>query len=175
MCIFPVFMIYHIETKILIGVMSGGCRERILKRKKKNPHYLNALVGFNAKHHFQPVSEQLTLVNLIAYNDEQIEPIKIKVRDKIDGIEPERYVTVLYDMDGLTLTGVEMILMTEKLEVAFRENWSDYIEIDYHNSYEVQQELTDSYESLEISVRNDKINNDSIDLEVKKNEKEENK
>lgn len=162
---YPVFSIYHADTKTLVGVMSKGCRERVFNRKSKNPHYLNALVGINSKHKLEPLAGQMSIGDLTTYSKDKTEPIRIKMKDQIDGVEPEYYFTILYDMDGYTLTSVEMVLLTEELQEVFREDWSDYIEIDYHNSYDEEHESSDPYNMLKISVKENKINKGSSDLE----------
>lgn len=172
---YEVFMIFHKESKTLITFMSTSNKDRIMKRKAKSVHYFEALVDFNTKHHLTPDYEQQNLgEEYVKHEQEKLDPIKLQVMNQLDGIEPEFYSTVVFGMDGLNLTSVEIMLISEFMDIIKHEDWSEYIEVDYHNNYDV---IIDdySYDSLDISIKPDKINkNHSVEIEVTDIDKQQN-
>lgn len=68
-------------------------------------------------------------------------------------------------MDKFRLVSVEAILTSEYLEVVDREDWSEFIEIDYSDiSYEPSN-ANDDFDELDISLKPNVARNDDISEE----------
>lgn len=172
-----VILVYDTERSILYSLMNSKRFNAILERKDHSQiHYLDALVNFNCKldiERYQQVIDE----SIFGQNINEIDKIKEKVVNQINGIEPEKYITVSFSMDRFRLLGVEAILTSEYLEVVDREDWSEFIEIDYSDiSYEPSNENID-FDDLDISLkpnisRNDDISEEQITPKIYKKEEQ---
>lgn len=162
---YTVVLVYDTENYILYSLMSSKRFQELLDRKDhSHVHYLDALVNFNDKldvERYQQVIDE----SIFEQNINEIDKIKEKVINQINGIEPEKYITVSFSMDNFRLISVEAILTSEYLEVIDREDWSEFIEIDYSDiSYE-QSNTNADFDDLDISLKPNISRNDDISEE----------
>lgn len=168
-------LVYDKVDDILFSFMSTTRFQSLIDRNDhSHVHYLDALVNFNNKLEIDRM--QLVLdENFFEPNVEKINQIKDDLRMRLNGIEPESYITIVFGMNGFRLISVQAVLTSEYLEVVDREDWSEFIEIDYSDlNYE---DATDSEENdqLDISIkphikRNDDIIEEHITPKVDKKE-----
>ncbi len=141
--------------------MSLSKFKELMERKDySHIHYFDVFVTLNKK---LPINKkQLALFdNFHEPNKQKINNVKSQLIQMI-GREPKKYITIVFDIDGFRLLNVEAVLTSEYLEIAYKEDWSDFVEIDYNELiYEDEEELDDSDE-LPISIKTHITRNDDI-------------
>lgn len=167
------FEIYNSDSNSLITVMSEGNLKR--KKKKFKPTYLDRYVSINAKYKLYPKNEQLYL-----FDDEKLEPTQNQMINERGSNIPEKYFTIVFDIQGLKLTSVRIIMLNEQKEEIFSEDWSEYIGIDYDDLFDYYDDVNEeAYNSLPMTPKmldkKDKSDMDSdqyeVDISKKKKEK----
>jgi len=159
---YTLVFVYDKVNDILYSLMNSKRFQEILNRKDhSHTHYLDVLVNFNDKldvERYQQVIDEY----IFEPNIHEIDKIKEKIINQINGIEPEKYITISFSMDKFRLVSVEAILTSKYLEVVDREDWSEFIEIDYSDiSYEPSN-ANDDFDELHISIRSNIARNDDI-------------
>ncbi|MFW6015931.1 MAG: DUF5986 family protein [bacterium] len=161
---YKVFLLYDKNKKVLYSFMSSSKFRELMDRKDfSHVHYYDALITLNSQ---LPIDrKQLALFkNTQGNNIHIINNIKEDLVEII-GNEPEKYISIVIDMAGLQLLGVEAVLTSEYLEVAYREDWSEFIEVDY-NTYSYSEELKNEDDSdLDITLKTNVTRTDDISLE----------
>ena len=94
-----------------------------------------------------------------------IESIKEQVKIQLGGIEPNKYVTIVFEMDTFRLVSVEAILTSEYLEIVEREDWSEFIEIDYNDINYDEINIEKDTDELTISLKPNVVRNDDVSEE----------
>lgn len=150
---YVVALVYDTINGILYSLMSSSKLQELLDRKDHSHiHYWDALINFNNKLGFNRL-QQVIDESLFEQNDDKIHKIKDKIKTLLKGTEPSKYLTLEFSMDRFRLISVGVILTSEHWEVMDREDWSEFIEIDYSDiSYE-ESYVSDDYEELEISLK----------------------
>lgn len=171
---YTLVLVYDIVHDVLYSLMSSRRFEELLDRKdRSHVHYLDALVNFNDKYD----RYQLVIVDdsFCEQNVERINQIKENVIIQLNKTEPGKYITVSFGMDNFRLISVEAILTSEYLEVVDREDWSEYIEVDYNDISYDDSEANDDNDELHISLkpnieRNDDLSEQDITHKIDKRE-----
>ncbi|SFM05214.1 DUF5986 family protein [Halanaerobium salsuginis] len=155
----PLF--YDKNNDVLYSLMSSRRFQELLDRKDfSQVHYLDALITLNDKLLID--KKQLALFDSSSESNLHIiNNIKEDIIQTI-GLEPGKYMTIAFDMDGFKLLGVEAILTSEYLEVAYREDWSELIEIDYNDLSYLELEDENDSDDLEITIKPNVSRNDDI-------------
>jgi hypothetical protein len=159
---YKLVLVYDTVNDILYSLMSTKRFQGLLDRKDhSHVHYLDALVNFNDK--LEIDRHQLVIDdNFFEPNVEKINQIKDSLTMQLNGIQPGKYLTITFGMDGFRLLSVEAILTSEYLEVADREDWSELIEIDYSDLVYEDIEDNDDFDELDISIKPHITRNDDI-------------
>lgn len=157
-------LLYDKTKNIIYSFMSSSKFKELIDRKDhSHVHYFDVFVTFNKKLSIK--KRQLALFeNLHETNLHKINNVKNQLVQMI-GREPKKYITIVFDMDGFRLLSVEAVLTSEYMEIAYKEDWSDFIKIDYNDlAYEDEEEL-DDFDELPISIKPDIARNDDISEE----------
>lgn len=135
--------------------MSSSKIEELLNRKDHSHiHYWDVLVNFNDKLDLSRMQQVLD-DSLVGQNKYKIDNIKDNIRTLLNGTVPSKYLTLAFTMKGFRLISVEAILTSEYLEVIDREDWSEFIEIDYSDISYDESYMSDDYDELDISLKQD--------------------
>ena len=165
----PLF--YDEINDILFSLMSYGRFKQLLNRKDfSKVHYLDILTTFNDNLHIN--NKQLTLFDHPSRRNLYIiKGTREEIIQRI-GKEPRKYMTIVFDMEGFKLFGVEAIFTSANLEVFYKEDWSDLIVIDYNALFNYDIEEENNSDNLEITIkphisRNDDITEEEIIPKIK--------
>lgn len=158
-----VTLVYYIADGTLFSFMSKSRFETLIKRTDlSHIHYFDGLCNINEK--LGILRNQLVLDDeMFARESDQIEEIKAQVRVQLDGLEPQKYMSVVMEMNGLRLMSVDAILTSEYLEVAHIESWSEFIDVDYSEiEFYESNETSDEENDLGITLKSNVIRKDDI-------------
>lgn len=128
--LFEVIMIYDNLDKVLYTVMKRQNFNKLTGRNSiSKAHYIDAMLDVNSSYQKSP--KQLSLLedsNLFSENAEnQIQILTQNIKILLNTNEILRYITIVVDFTGYTLTTVEAIFCSKWLEVIESDNWNDYI------------------------------------------------
>lgn len=162
---YELVLFYHMDSDTLFSLMSLNRFQDLLNRKDySHVHYLDALINFNDKLNYD--RQQMVIDECyFEQESEKIEYIKEQVKNLLGGIEPGKYITIVFDMDNFRLVSVEAILTSEYLEVVEREDWSEFIEIDYSDIHYDEINAGEDTDELIISIKPNVVRNDDISEE----------
>lgn len=174
---YTIVLIYDKINGILYSIMTTSKYKALMNRKKLNhTHFFDALIDFNDELDIE--RQQLVIdERLFDKDNSKIDEIKEKIKTFLDGIKPTEYLSIVANMNGFKLTGVEAVLTSEYLEKIDTDDWSEYIEIDYSDiSYDEAYMSSDFYD-LEISLKVDIAEKNDVleELITSKSEVKENK
>lgn len=162
---YEVLLLHHINTDTLFSFMSHNRFQDLLNRKDfSHVHYLDALVNFNDKLNYNRM-QMVIDDSYFEQESKSIESIKEQVKIQLGGIEPNKYVTIVFEMDTFRLVSVEAILTSEYLEIVEREDWSEFIEIDYNDINYDEINIEKDTDELTISLKPNVVRNDDISEE----------
>lgn len=169
--------IFDIENKIIYSTLSDKRFKTLIQRKDlSHVHYFDALIDFNDDEKI--IRQQLVIdEKLLEKDDSEVKMIKEQIINLLNGEEPERYVTICFQIDRFRLCSVEAVLTSKYLEVIDKEDLSELIEIDYDDVLYTSVENDGNEDELEITIKdnipNKSDDSDELDIPIKKESKEE--
>lgn len=167
-------LIYDRETKLLYSLMSENNFEILRKRSKIDKvHYIDALslINNNLK-----AKNQVTQLTLFDINDENIEMQKEDLlKDILQHIngEVQYYAVITFSTKKYELSSVVTYIPTPQLEVAYLEDWSNHIPVDFDVHLTIDDDVEEDDDEVEVKLRERTVpkNDDIIKLRKHKEEK----
>ena len=148
-----VALVYDKINGILYSLMTSSKLKELLDRKDHSHiHYWDGLVSFNGKLGFNRL-QQVINESLFEQDNSKIDKIKNEIKSFLNNTEPSKYLTIEFSMNNFRLISVEAVLASEHGEVMDREDWSEFIEIDYSDISYGESYMSDDYDDLEISLK----------------------
>lgn len=145
-------LLYESSVKFTFSIMTENNLGKLQHHLPTNLHYLEALVSQNIG--YQPIEGQMRLEEC----DRERDPSMVaQLRDQLlcdfAGIV-ENHIVILFDYDYSRVLSARAVLLTPKLEVAFSEDWSKYLNKPYFHKDTILAVLTenDDEESL-VSIK----------------------
>lgn len=146
---FTPILIYDNEEKILYTIMKSKNFTELLKRDSiKKIHYLDALLDYNLPHQKAPAQMSMFNRNSIFSDvaETQINDLKCDIESLLGSSEIKKYITIVIEFNGYTLTSVEAVLCSKWLEIIETDNWSELItplfdDIEENGKNEVVQDV----------------------------------
>ncbi len=150
-----VALVYDKIEGTLYSLMTSSKLKELLDRKDHSHiHYWDGLINFNDDLGFNRL-QQVIDESLFEQTNYKINKIKDTIKTLLNNTEPTKYLSLEFSMNGFRLTSVEAILTSKYWEVMGREDWSEFIEIDYSDiSYDALY-MGDDYDELDISLKHD--------------------
>lgn len=150
---YKVFLLYRISSGELLSFMSKNrFNKLILRENHEKIHYLDALSSLNNKLDIDRKQIQFNGISEIQ-NANNLEIILESVILEIDGIEPNEYKVFVMDFDGFVLSNVNLVMVSEFIEVINDEDLSDLIEVDYNHFRNNYNHKTEKNNDLNISIK----------------------
>lgn len=156
---YKLFSIYHRPTKTLMNVLSESNVIRKTTKKSKRPNYLDAYIGFNEPLGLRPELHQISMDDLIKYDEHQIAPIKNEMISQLEGEVPEAYFTISFSLSGLRLIGVRVMMLNEFKEEVYNQDWSHLIGLNYDDEYN-RDHSNIEHDDIDISIKADKLHDE---------------
>lgn len=165
---YKLLFVYNREEHKLYSFMSEDRLGTLINSKniKDKQNYIFSLMKFNPEKRRQ----QVLLPEMDVILDEQ-EKIQERVRQIIEEDGEIEYITVLYKKQGFNLLNVRAVKMSQYAEVIDSQDLSDYIAVDYEDTYENSNSTREEIPGdLEFSIKPDilaKSNNLDVELDNK--------
>ncbi len=132
--LFKPIMIFDDEHKILYTIIKIKNFEKLLKRDSvQKIHYMDALLDYNLPYQETPLQMSLfEMENMFSDNAEsQIRELQSDVEILLHSDEVKKYITIVIDFNGYTLTEVKAVLCSKWLEKIEEDNWNEFITPSY--------------------------------------------
>lgn len=169
-------VIYDKETKFLYSLMSQNRFGELQKRTKKDTvHYIDGLTLINDDLEVKNNIQQLTLFDIKDERwEEERENVLSNILQCIDG-EVVQYAVITFSTQKLELNSVLTYIPTADLKVAYKEDWSDYIPVDFDISNVITDNENEEEEEVEVRLRERVISKDDTIVQFKKHIKDKDK
>ena len=115
-------------TNLTFSIMSEATFQKLQKHPTKKAHYLEALISENKNR--KPLIEQLSLFTTPERDASDLKKLRDQLLSCFSGIVKE-HVLVLFDYNFLGVTSARAVLLTPKMEIAFSEDWTSYLQKQY--------------------------------------------
>lgn len=169
---YEVLLVFDHSNKHLYSFMSERRFKEIYFKANGSVHYIHGLVKFNEGYERKQIIIDDTMFN--EQNNSKLQSLKSQIDDLLINMKPNKYFTVIYDMNEYNLLGVKCVLTSEYMEIISEEDWSELISIDYGDiHYDVsisEEDLGITLKTNYISDENDIENNITPKEEIKEEE-----
>ncbi|MEF3305333.1 DUF5986 family protein [Paenibacillus sp. GYB003] len=172
-------LIYEKETQYLYAAMQEKRFHQLNERLyKETVHYIDALSLINndleADEELNP-AKQLNLFE--SENDDWNAQVEYELKTMLHMLEGEvkRFVLITFSTDKGEITAVNAIMPNAKLEIAYEENWNEFITADFSIAFESQGAIAEQEEEIFVGLREGVIphqQNDLVQLRDDEMEKE---
>ncbi len=147
--LFKPVMMFDKESKTLYTVMKRQNFENLMARKAvTKSHYIDALLDYNYGYQEEPL--QIDIFDdhgLFSTNAElQINDLKVNIESLLGADDVTRYVTIVVDFTGFSLTDAKAVLCSKWLNIIESDAWSEIITPSYEDTV-VQAESEYVHES----------------------------
>lgn len=128
--LFKLIMIFDNKEQALYTIMKKDNFHKLLNRKTlQKAHYIDAMLDYN--YPYQETPMQISLFdakNMFSENAEkQIKNLQMNIKNLLSKDSIKKYVTIVVDFSGYTLTEVRAILCSKWLEIIETDYWSEHI------------------------------------------------
>lgn len=128
--LFELIMIFDNKEHTLFSIMKKDNFNKLLNRKSlSKAHYIDSMLDYN--YLYQEVPMQMSIFdaeNMFSESAErQIKDLQTTIESLLLTDTIKKYITVVVDFKGFTLTEVRAVLGSKWLEVIEADDWSEYI------------------------------------------------
>lgn len=132
--LFELVMVYDKLNKILYTIMKEQNFNKLISRNSiSKAHYMDAMLDANLRYQENP--NQISFFDDDALFSEkaesQIQTLAHDIKVMLDTDEILKYITIVVDFTGYTLTKVDAVFCSKWLEVIESDSWNDYIITEY--------------------------------------------
>jgi hypothetical protein len=129
-----ILFLYDKINKVLYSFFSEKRFNELINRKTiSNLHYIDALVEFNDDLQTDRLQQVLD-EDLSSKDEDKVQELKNKIITMLDNDEPQKYITVCHAIDDFRLCNVKAVITSKYLEVLEKNDWSEFIDIDYREA-----------------------------------------
>ena len=132
--LFKPIMIFDKEKKVLYTIIKSKNFDKLLKRKSVDTiHYIDAMLDYNLS--YQTTPQQLSLFdmeNMFSDNAvDRIHDLQTNIETLLCSDEIKKYITIVIDFNGYTLTDAKAVLCSKWLEIIDENDWRELITPSY--------------------------------------------
>jgi len=140
-----------------IGFTFSVMTESNLRKLQHHPnlrmHYLEALVSNNKG--YRPIEGQTAMYDVIPLRDlKEISELRNQLLLGFSGIITD-HALILFDYNYSTVTSVRLVILNEKLEIAYSEDWSKYLRIPFYRKGSALDTITKQDDEPLVSLKPD--------------------
>jgi len=150
-------LIYDKETQYLYATMQEKRFHQLSERVyKETVHYIDALCSINndleADEELNP-AKQLHLFE--SETDDWNAQVEYELKSMVHMLEGEvkRFILLTFSTDKGEITSVNAIMPNAELEIAYEENWNEFITADFSVAFESQGAITEQEEEIFVGLR----------------------
>lgn len=145
-------LLYDAKTGFTFSVMTESNLIRLQKRRSEGIHYIEALSSVNIG--YEPIEEQLRFPGCEVKRDEKmLEELREQLLSEFAGII-RNHILILFNCGYNIVTSARAVLLTPQLEIAYDENWSQYLSKPYyHRNALIADIITDEDEPI-VTLKN---------------------
>ena len=166
---YQVLLVFDSSNKHLYSFMSERRFKEIYNKMDGYVHYIHGLVKYNDGYERQQIMIEHPM---LSGQSDKLQSLRDQIDDLLGDMKPDKYYTVIFDMNGYDLLGVKCVLTSEYMEIISEENWGELISIDYGDINYNDYDMTASTYDLGITLKAKFISDDN-DIEDRITPKEE--
>ncbi|GIO85533.1 hypothetical protein J25TS5_24650 [Paenibacillus faecis] len=161
-------LIYDKETQYLYAAMQEKRFRQLSERLyKETVHYIDALSSINydleADVDLNPAKQiYLFETENVDWNEQVEYELKLMLH-LLEG-EVTRFVLVTFSTDKGEIASVNAIMPSAELEIAYEENWNEFITADFSTAFELQGTTSEHEEEIFIGLREEVVSHQQDDL-----------
>lgn len=155
---YQVLLVLDSSNKNLYSFMSERRFKEIYNRMDGRVHYINGLVKYNDGYDRQQIMMEHPM---LVGQSEKLQSLKEQIDELLGDMIPDKYFTVIFDMNGFDLLGVKCVLTSEHMEKISEENWGELIGIDYGDINYNDYDMTAATYDLGITLKAKYISDDN--------------
>jgi hypothetical protein len=147
---FPLLLIYDKSTGFTFSIMAERNLSKLQRRLPNVIHYLESLIMNNAG--YEAIEGQIRLEDVmkIERNQTAIENLRNQLLSSFSGII-KNHILITFEYSFFRVISASAVLLTPELEIAFKEDWSHFLNKQYivgKNSLIAEMNEQDSEEPL---------------------------
>lgn len=134
--LFEVTMIFDKDEKVLYSIIRDKNFDKLLERKFVDKiHYVDAMLDYNLR--YQTRSSQVSWPGMESmFSDnatDKIRNLQADIEAMLRSDEIKKYITIVIDFNGYTLTNAKAVLCSKCLEIISEDDWSEFITPSYND------------------------------------------